>query len=142
MCKTSIYKKNDIYLESKKILSELEKLSDEIEHMKGSFDLIEDSAQESMNLLREELKKMTTKNRNTRALALSRQQSLCRVISFVYTYAYHLYFNHKKELQNLIIPLFHQFKIGYGEIKKNDLYLRMLYFLSQTISHQSEYYIF
>jgi hypothetical protein len=124
-------------METKKILSELEKLSDEIEHLKASFDLIEESAHESMNLLREELKKMTLKNRNNRVLALSRKQSLCRVISFVYTYAYHLYFNHKKELQNLIIPLFHHFKIGYGEIKKNDLYLRMLYFLSQIISHQN-----
>ena len=105
--------------------------------MKGSFDLIEESAQDNMSVLREELKKMLNKKRNNRKLALSRQQSLSRVISFVYTYAYHLYFNHKKELQNLIIPLFHHFKIGYGEIKKNDLYLRMLYFLSQTISHQS-----
>jgi hypothetical protein len=42
----------------------------------------------------------------------------------------------------MLIPLFNYFKIGYGEIKKNDLYLRMLYFLSQVICHQEENYIF
>lgn len=85
---------------------------------------------------------MLQKKRNNRKLPMSRQQSLCKIISLVYTYAYHLYFNHQKPIQNLIIPLFHYFKIGYGEIKKNDLYLRMLYFLSQTVCHQDEYYIF
>jgi hypothetical protein len=95
-----------------------------------------------MSILREELGKMMMKKRNNRKLPISRQQSLCKIVSFVYTYAYHLYFNHKKSLQNLIIPLFHHFRIGYGEIKKNDLYLRMLYFLSQIVCHQHEYYIF
>jgi hypothetical protein len=85
---------------------------------------------------------MLMKKRNNRKLPLSRQKSLTKIISLVYTYAYHMYFNHDKPLINLIIPLFHYFKIGYGEIKKNDLYLRMLYFLSQTICHKDEYYIF
>ncbi len=85
---------------------------------------------------------MLNKKRNNRRLPISRQKSLTKIISLVYTYAYHLYFNHQKPLVSLIIPLFHYFKIGYGEIKKNDLYLRMLYFLSQTVCHQEEYYIF
>lgn len=85
---------------------------------------------------------MLNKKRNNRRLPISRQKSLTKIISMVYTYAYHLYFNHQKPLVSLIIPLFHYFKIGYGEIKKNDLYLRMLYFLSQTVCHQEEYYIF
>lgn len=71
-----------------------------------------------------------------RILAQSQRQRLSKIISLVITYAYHLYFNRKMSINNLIIPLFHYFKIGYGEIKKNDLYLRMLYFLSQTICHQ------
>lgn len=95
-----------------------------------------------MHILKEELRKMLMKKKNNRKLALSRQKSLTKIISLVYTYAYHLYFNHQKPLISLIIPLFHYFKIGYGEIKKNDLYLRMLYFLSQTICHKEEYYIF
>lgn len=85
---------------------------------------------------------MLNRKRNNRKLALSRQKSLTKIISLVYTYAYHIYLNHDKPLINLIIPLFHYFKIGYGEIKKNDLYLRMLYFLSQTICHKEENYIF
>ncbi len=40
LSKTSIYKKNDVYMQNKKILSELKNLSEEIEHMKGNFDFI------------------------------------------------------------------------------------------------------
>ncbi len=57
---------------------------------------------------------MLMKKRTNRKLALSRQKSLTKIISLVYTYAYHLYYNHDKALVNLIIPLFHYFKIGYG----------------------------
>ena len=87
-------------------------------------------------------RKMVNKKKNGRTLPISRQQSLCKIISFVYTYAFHLYFNHQQDLFSLAIPLFHYFKIGYGQLKKNDLYLRMLYFLSQIIAHQEERYIF
>lgn len=85
---------------------------------------------------------MLQKKKSSRRLALSRRKSLTKVISLVYTYAYHLYFNHTRPLISLIVPLFHYFKIGYGEIKKNDLYLRMLYFLSQVVCHKEEYYVF
>jgi len=67
-----------------------------------------------MAILTEELKKMLKKKRNDRKLPLSRQQSLCKIISFVYTYAYHLFFNHSKYFYSLLIPLFNYFKIGYG----------------------------
>ena len=75
---------------------------------------MEESLNDNILILTEDLKKMLSKKKNQRKLPMSRQKSLLKIISFVYTYAYHLYFNHSKSLYSLIIPLFHYFKIGYG----------------------------
>ena len=117
---------------------ELEKLNQELQNNETAISELGARVRGNLNILREELRRMLSKKQTNRQLPLSRKHSLCKIISMVYTYAYHLFFDHSQPLHSLLVPLFHYFKIGYGEIKKNDLYLRMLYFLSQVICHQSE----
>ena len=69
---------------------------------------------QNLIILREELRQMISRRQRTRKLALSRKNNLFKIISMVYTYAYHLFFDHNQPLQSLLVPLFHYFKIGYG----------------------------
>lgn len=47
----------------------------------------------------------------------------------------------KEKLYSLINPLFKYFEMGYGMLKKYDLYSRMISFLSHVCIHKEESYI-
>lgn len=76
-----------------------------------------------------------------RSLLPSRHKNLCKIISNVYIQAYHLLQNNEP-IHSLINPLFHYFEIGYGMLKKYDLYSRMISFLAHVAIHKDESYIF
>jgi hypothetical protein len=70
----------------------------------------------------------------------ARSKNLCKIISSVYMQAYQL-LDKKEKLYSLINPLFKYFEMGYGMLKKYDLYTRMISFLSHVCIHKEESYI-
>ncbi len=65
----------------------------------------------------------------------ARKKNLCKIISSVYMQAYQL-LDKKEKLYSLINPLFKYFEMGYGMLKKCDLYTRMINFLSHVCIHK------